>query len=61
MDTNIDIKDIDKINSSKLHVLTPTTESTSRLLCKLTLFPTKLNDNDSCPKGCNDWYTGKNK
>jgi hypothetical protein len=61
MNININLDDIDKINSTKLRELPATTESTIQLLRHLKLLPTKVNDNESCPKDCNDWYTGKNQ
>ncbi|CAF3444426.1 unnamed protein product [Rotaria sp. Silwood2] len=39
-------------------MLASTTESTIKLLLHLKLLPTKPNDNDPCPKACNEWYIG---
>ena len=59
MNINIDVEDIDKINSRKLHELTMTQESTIQLLQNLKLLLLKLGNAYSCLKRCNNWHMGK--
>ncbi|CAF1603075.1 unnamed protein product, partial [Adineta ricciae] len=51
INTHITLDDLESLNSRKLHMLTSSNESTIQLL------PSRLGDNDSCPAGCNQWYT----
>ncbi|CAF3078073.1 unnamed protein product [Rotaria sp. Silwood2] len=57
MDVNIEIDDLDKLTSRKIHEMTTTSKSTILLLQKLKLLPTLPTTIEQCGQQNNhDWY-----